>query len=104
MVSGGVGMAWIWFRSVAHVVVAVRTVGSVWTVGTHVHIAAGTVGSTVMLRRTLLRPSIAIGLWRTLAGVVVGGPLLRTRGRTVVAAVARTPGRSSMLSGALFAS
>ena len=108
MVSGGVRMSGIRFRSMAHVVVAVRTVGSVGTVGTHVHIASGTVESTVMLRRTLLGSSIAIGLRRTLAGtltgVVVGGPFLRTRGGTVVAAVARTSGRSSMLSGALFAS
>ena len=105
VVAGGVGMAGIRFRSMAHVVVAVRTVGSV---GTHVHIAAGTVESTVMLRRPLLWSSITIGLRRTLAGtltgVVVGGPFLRTLGRTVVAAVARTPGRSCMLSGALFAS
>ena len=108
VVAGGVRMAGIRFRSMAHVVVAVRTVGSVGTVGTHVHIAAGTVESTVMLRRTLLWPSITIGLRRTLAGtltgVVVGGPFLRTLGRTVVAAIARTPGRSCMLSGALFAS
>lgn len=108
MVSGGVGMSGIGFGSVAHVVVAVRTVGSVRLAGTHVHIAAGTVESTVMLRRSLLWSSIVIGLRRTLAGtltgVVVGGPLLRTRVGAVVAAVARTPGRSCMLSGALFAS
>lgn len=108
VVAGGVGMAGIRFRSMAHVVVAVRTVGSVGTVGTHVHIASGTVESTVMLRRTLLWPSITIGLRRTLAGtltgVVVGGPFLRTLGRTVVGAVTRAPGRSCMLSGALFAS